>query len=219
MLAGLGFFAAASLPALAVEEVGLYFGVGNFHHLQHEFVIKEALLLGRRGPDITANAGFAGGTEVGAYDRVCYKRFASRPNYADLGHTEVVSVFLPLTSVGEFTKFYFDEVEKRFPKEDGSQYRPVIGVREGLKSEAYKLISEATPPRFKLVKGEGDEKGSFKQDVVYVYDTRLFPFRPAELNNQFSDTITQSATEEYEIDYKELRNVMVKIGTATTGCA
>merc|ERR1712137_555377 len=65
--------------AVAAKEVDVYFGVGNFFHLQHELVLKEALDLTRREGDITAVAGYAGGTKVGGLDRVCYSGLAGAP--------------------------------------------------------------------------------------------------------------------------------------------
>ena len=40
--------------------IDVYFGVGCFWHVQHEFVEAEARLLGRRGTEYTSRTGYAG---------------------------------------------------------------------------------------------------------------------------------------------------------------
>lgn len=202
------------LTCHAADDIGLYFGVGNFHHLQHEITLMEALILGRRGPDITALAGFAGGNDVGEYDRVCYKLFPGRKNYAGLGHAEAVSVYLPQDSVADFARLFFGEVTRRRKAEDSAQYRPMIGVRGGKDSPVYHIIENANSADLQLVDGDGNDPSAFGEGKVYIYDSRFFPFRAAELYNQFANDIT-----EYEVDYAELRNIAEKLGTSlASGC-
>ena len=82
--AGASATAAAAAARFAGDaEVELYFGVGCFWHVQHEFVELERSLLGREGAALTALVGYAGGTRVGRGGEVCYD------NYEELGHTEV----------------------------------------------------------------------------------------------------------------------------------
>lgn len=201
--------------AKAAQEVDVYFGGGNFHHLQHELVLKEALDLGRRAGDVTSVAGYAGGEKVGELDRICYSGFAGSPDYARLGHGQVVRVTLPKDKVADFARLYFGEFSKRKPFDKGAQYRASVGVRGGMKSPILPLIEEASEGKVKLVKGVGDEADNLGQDVVYVYDTKRFPFRPAELSNQFQDDLPDKFTS----DYRALNDVLRKIGVIfTTGC-
>jgi len=198
----------------AAREVDIYFGVGNFYHLQHEFVLKEALSLERRGPDITSINGYAGGIKVGEQDRVCYSGLGGYPGYADLGHAQVVQLTLPEENVSSFVKLFFQEIPKRTASDTGPQFRPSIGLRRGMKSEFFKLIEQANDGSVKLVKGEGDEKG--EEGVVYIYDTKYFPFRPAEVMNQFQNS---SQEPQYTSDYNAIGQVLKAEGQISiTGC-
>eukprot|EP00568_Trieres_chinensis_P004342 CAMPEP_0183303442 /NCGR_PEP_ID=MMETSP0160_2-20130417/8881_1 /TAXON_ID=2839 ORGANISM="Odontella Sinensis, Strain Grunow 1884" /NCGR_SAMPLE_ID=MMETSP0160_2 /ASSEMBLY_ACC=CAM_ASM_000250 /LENGTH=127 /DNA_ID=CAMNT_0025466349 /DNA_START=59 /DNA_END=439 /DNA_ORIENTATION=+ len=58
---------AAPAPALAATEgplADVYFGVGCFWHIQHEFVEAERRLLGRSDDRLTSRTGYAGGTRT-----------------------------------------------------------------------------------------------------------------------------------------------------------
>lgn len=85
----------------------VYFGVGCFWHIQHEFVDAERTLLGRGDHQLTSRAGYAGGTKTGSEGRVCYHNFQSIADYGKLGHGEVVGMKLPEKSIGDFGKVYF----------------------------------------------------------------------------------------------------------------
>lgn len=201
-------------------EISIYFGTGNFWHLQHEFVYKEgSSSLSRRQSDITSVNGFAGGTKVGDLDRLCYSNFLNSPQYSKLMHGEVTQLLLPKDSLTEFATLFFQEVSQRKNIERSSEFRPQIGLRKGLKSELWPLIAAANVNGTKIEKGEGDETGSTAPDspeIVYVYDSRFFPFRPAETYNQFKqDPIDKS----FDADYKTLNPILKGIGTiASNGC-
>ena len=47
--------------AFADNDIPIYFGVGCFWHVQHEFVEAEKKLLGRGDMEVTSYAGYAGG--------------------------------------------------------------------------------------------------------------------------------------------------------------
>jgi hypothetical protein len=89
--------AAASVSA----STPVYFGVGCFWHVQNEFVAKEQSLLSRDRSQVSAMAGYAGGTRVGEADPygavrtvpasglkgkpvVCYHNMASRADYGQV---------------------------------------------------------------------------------------------------------------------------------------
>ena len=55
-----------------LENVEVYFGVGCFWHVQHEFVEAERKILGRNDMQITSRAGYAGGKAGAKNGKVCY---------------------------------------------------------------------------------------------------------------------------------------------------
>ena len=95
--------------AVAADEptTDVYFGVGCFWHIQHEFIDAERTMLGRGDHQLTSRAGYAGGTKTGSEGRVCYHNFQSLADYGKLGHAEVVGMKLPEQSIGDFAKVYF----------------------------------------------------------------------------------------------------------------
>jgi hypothetical protein len=100
-------------PAIAADDdadpklTDVYFGVGCFWHIQHEFVEAERELLGRNDHQLTSKAGYAGGKSTGSEGRVCYHNLMGVADYGKLGHGEVVGMTLPEQSIGEFAKVYF----------------------------------------------------------------------------------------------------------------
>jgi hypothetical protein len=95
-----------SSPVLA-EDTPVYWGVGCFWHVQHEFVDTEKKVLGRSDTELTSLAGYAGGNSVGNKGRVCYHNLLGADEYGNLGHGEVVGMKLPSDKIGEFAKEYF----------------------------------------------------------------------------------------------------------------
>jgi hypothetical protein len=100
--------ALATTPPL--EDV--YFGVGCFWHIQHEFIQAERDLLGRGDAQLTSLAGYAGGKSVKRADGtglplVCYHNLMSVADYGALGHGEVVGMKLPSDTIATFGKVYF----------------------------------------------------------------------------------------------------------------
>ena len=97
------------LPAEATDvmEQDVYFGVGCFWHIQHEFVQAERSLLERKDDQLTSKAGYAGGRSTGEGGKVCYHNFQSVADYGRLGHGEVVGMTLPQDKVVAFTETYF----------------------------------------------------------------------------------------------------------------
>lgn len=100
-------FGSTAAVAATDDETDVYFGVGCFWHIQHEFVEAERKLLGRGDHQLTSRAGYAGGTKTGSEGRVCYHNFQGLADYGKLGHGEVVGMKLPEKSIGEFAKVYF----------------------------------------------------------------------------------------------------------------
>jgi len=89
------------------KSVDVYFGVGCFWHIQHEFVEAERTMLGRTDKTLTSLTGYAGGTATGKDGLVCYHNFQSIGDYGRLGHGEVVGMTLPSNKVKDFAAVYF----------------------------------------------------------------------------------------------------------------
>ena len=105
----------------------VYFGVGCFWHVQHEFVSAERTLLGRKDAELTSMTGYAGGTKADGEGRVCYHNFQSIADYGKLGHGEVVGMRIPSSSIGDFAVEYFklfgEDGERADPMDKGGEYR------------------------------------------------------------------------------------------------
>merc|ERR1740124_1700886 len=131
------------------ELMEVYFGCGCFWHVQHEFVEAERNILGRKDNQITARAGYAGGT-AGALDgKVCYHNAASIADYGKLGHAEVVGLKIPPSKFKEFAVEYFKLFDKKGDRPDqagdrGSEYRSLVGIPGGAKSDYAKLLVDAS---------------------------------------------------------------------------
>ncbi len=78
------------------EQLPVYFGVGCFWHVQHEFVATEKKILNRDDMDITSRAGYAGGNSYGEIKnnkdnlangkrQVCYHNLLGTSDYGSLG--------------------------------------------------------------------------------------------------------------------------------------
>ncbi|KAH8051622.1 hypothetical protein JL720_15110 [Aureococcus anophagefferens] len=125
----------ASTRATAADEenVAVYFGVGCFWHVQHEFAEAERAILGRDAFQWTALAGYAGGRKAGkdasrpGQSLVCYHNPQRIADYGKLGHGEVVGLKVPPSTVGKFAEAYaalFDASGDRPDKGDrGGEYR------------------------------------------------------------------------------------------------
>ena len=175
----------AARPAAGAAPEGqedVYFGVGCFWHIQHEFVQAERELLGRGDHDLTSAAGYAGGKAADREGRVCYHNMQLVADYGKLGHGEVVGMKLPQAKVADFAQVYFslfspvtkDRVD---PADRGGEYRSLMGLPGGTEHPAYpKIEALASDAGFKLVAGKGNDPDTLGKQIVYVYDTAKFPF-------------------------------------------
>ena len=121
---------AAASTAQPLDNV--YFGAGCFWHVQHEMVSAERSILNRKDGELTSLTGYAGGTNGGKggtdkEGRVCYHNFQSVADYGQLGHGEVVGIYIPRDTVGEFAEEYFKlfgtKGERADPVDKGGEYR------------------------------------------------------------------------------------------------
>mmetsp|Transcript_53036 Transcript_53036/g.88068 ORF Transcript_53036/g.88068 Transcript_53036/m.88068 type:complete len:272 (+) Transcript_53036:89-904(+) len=215
----------AGLPQSATADetqlVPLYFGAGCFWHVQHELALHEALTLQRRGAQITAVSGYAGGTRLGDQNRVCYHNFKNIADYGRLGHAEVVQVSVPRSAVADFAAKYFSLFGQRGyrhdPQDRGGEYRSLIGLRDGINSDLYAEVSNAAQQSpMQLVRGVGDEEDTIAAKTVLVMDSSKFPFYPAEVYHQFHNDFQGPP---YGATYNSLNGVLVKAGyISQTGC-
>eukprot|EP00542_Grammatophora_oceanica_P021100 CAMPEP_0194033354 /NCGR_PEP_ID=MMETSP0009_2-20130614/6087_1 /TAXON_ID=210454 /ORGANISM="Grammatophora oceanica, Strain CCMP 410" /LENGTH=245 /DNA_ID=CAMNT_0038674041 /DNA_START=52 /DNA_END=789 /DNA_ORIENTATION=+ len=200
----------------------VYFGVGCFWHIQHEFVAAERELLGRDDHTLTSKTGYAGGKNVGSEGRVCYHNFSGIADYGKLGHGEVVGMTLPDASIVDFSKVYFDlfnpTTKNRVdPQDRGAEYRSLIGLPGGTKHTLYPDIeAAATEAGFTLREGSGNDPDTLGKALVWVYDTAKFPFHQAEVYHQYHDDFQSPA---YGKKYNNLANVALEEGRIVgTGC-
>eukprot|EP00561_Arcocellulus_cornucervis_P011680 CAMPEP_0185811706 /NCGR_PEP_ID=MMETSP1322-20130828/8378_1 /TAXON_ID=265543 /ORGANISM="Minutocellus polymorphus, Strain RCC2270" /LENGTH=285 /DNA_ID=CAMNT_0028508177 /DNA_START=30 /DNA_END=884 /DNA_ORIENTATION=- len=201
-----GLPAAASLVAnpqpanagAASDLTDVYFGVGCFWHIQHEFVEAERKLLGRGDKELTSLTGYAGGKSTDKEGRVCYHNFQSIADYGKLGHGEVVGMKIPESSIGDFAKEYFDlftpKGERVDPGDRGGEYRSLIGLPGGVKNPRYAEVeAAATAKGMTLEAGKGNDPDTLGKKLVFVYDTAKFPFYQAEVYHQFHNDFQSPA--------------------------
>jgi hypothetical protein len=97
----------AAAPSTDSTLQNVYFGVGCYWHIQHEFVTAEIEKLGRSNQELTAYTGYAGGKSTDKEGRVCYHNRQGVADYGKLGHGEVVGMTLPADKIVEFSALYF----------------------------------------------------------------------------------------------------------------
>lgn len=89
LVAGTAVASSAVAPRLALAEedapMDVYFGVGCFWHIQHEFVDAERKILKRNDRELTSRTGYAGGSKTDNEGRVCYHNFQRVADYGALG--------------------------------------------------------------------------------------------------------------------------------------
>lgn len=212
-------------PALAEDEdvlTPLYFGVGCFWHIQHEFVEGERKILGRNDRQLTSRTGYAGGTATDKEGRVCYHNMQGVADYGRLGHGEVVGMTIPQSKIGTFADLYFSLFDPRTkdrvdPMDRGGEYRSLLGLPGGTGHPSYPAVEEAaTKYGFKLLAGKGNDPDTLGKQIVYVYDTKTFPFYQAEVYHQYHNDFLSPP---YGKAYNSLVDLALEDGRIQgTGC-
>jgi len=198
----------------------VYFGVGCFWHIQHEFIEAERKFLGRSDLELTSRTGYAGGSRSDK-GQVCYHNFQSIADYGKFGHGEVVGMSIPESSIGDFAKEYFSlfspKGERVDPGDRGGEYRSLLGLPGGETHKMYPQVqAEAEAKGMTLVLGKGNDPDTFGKKIVYVHDTAKFPFYQAEVYHQFHDDFQSPA---YGKKYNNLQVEAFKDGRVKdTGC-
>lgn len=190
-------FAADSTTTITSPLTDVYFGVGCFWHIQHEFVEAERKLLGRSDKELTSRTGYAGGTQDKG-GKVCYHNFQSFADYGKFGHGEVVGMTIPENSIGDFAKEYFNlftaKGERVDPMDRGGEYRSLLGLPGGANHPMYSQVeAAATAKGMTLELGKGNDPDTLGRKLIYVYDTAKFPFYQAEVYHQFHNDFQSAA--------------------------
>lgn len=215
--------ATTTLPAQAADSpvVDVYFGTGCYWHIQHEFILAEMKLLGRKSAQFTSKTGYAGGTATDKQGRVCYHNFQGVADYGKLGHGEVVGMSIPEASIGDFAKEYFSyftaKGERVDPMDRGGEYRALIGLPGGMENPYYQeVLAAATAKGMTLELGKGNDPDTLGTKKVYVYDIKKFPFYQAEIYHQYHNDFQSPA---YGKEYNNLANTAFEGGRLKlTGC-
>lgn len=203
------------------KQTNVYFGVGCFWHIQHEFVEAERKLLNRGDSQLTSLAGYAGGLKADNEGRVCYHNFSSVADYGKLGHGEVVGMTIPESSIGDFAKEYFSLFtaagERVDPMDRGAEYRSLLGLPGGTSHPMYSEVeAAATAKGMKLAPGKGNDPDTLGKKLVYVMDSTKFPFYQGEVYHQFHNDFQSPA---YGKKYNSLANLAYEDGRVKgTGC-
>ena len=177
--------------------------------------------LKRSSSQITAVSGYAGGQRLGDGGRVCYHNFKRFADYGQMGHAEAVQVEIPSKALPQFARRYFNLFGSRGyrhdPQDRGGEYRSVLGLPGGQDSPYYEVIRQAASQSpMNLVAGRGDEPDTIGDKSILVYDSKKFPFYPAELYHQFHDDFMGPP---YGKAYNAINPTLYKAGMLkNTGC-
>lgn len=176
----------------------VYFGVGCFWHIQHEFVEAERRLLNRSDSQLTSRTGFAGGTKTDGEGRVCYHNFQGVGDYGKLGHGEVVGMSIPEASIGDFATEYFSlfspKGERVDPMDRGGEYRSLLGLPGGMSHPLYPQVEAAAEAKgMILALGKGNDPDTLGKKLIYVMDSTKYPFYQAEVYHQFHNDFQSPA--------------------------
>merc|ERR1712048_857452 len=113
--------------------------------MQHEFIEAERQFLNCTDDQLTALAGYAGGTRVGDGDAlVCYHNRQNVAVYGDLGHAEVVGMTIPRSAYADFAGVLIGILDRNGDRPDkgdrGLEYRSLVGLPGGVESPMYETL-------------------------------------------------------------------------------
>ena len=120
-------------------------------------------------------------------------------DYGNLGHGEVVGIRIPQSSVGDFAIEYFKlfgtKGERADPMDKGGEYRSLLGLPGGRNHPMFdKVEAAAADQGMKLVDGKGNDPDTLGKRLVYVMDSKKFPFYHAEASKYCSMSIDDIRT-------------------------
>jgi hypothetical protein len=99
----------------------------------------------------------------------------------------------------------------------GAEYRSLIGLPDGVNSPLYDRVEKAAQDAgFQLAEGKGNDPDTLGKKLVYVYDTKKFPFYQGEVYHQFHNDFQSPA---YGKAYNSLADVALEDDRIRgTGC-
>lgn len=72
--------------------------------------------------------------------------------------------------------------ERADPMDKGGEYRSLLGLPGGTKHPQYQFVEEAAEARgMTLKEGKGNDPDTLGKRIVYVMDSKKFPFYQAEV--------------------------------------
>ena len=198
-------------------DVQVYFGCGSFLRVQYEMVKAEQRILKRSDDQIQSFAGYAGGTN----ENHCFKNDANEDLFGKMKHGQVVGMTIPQSSFTQFAEVFFsmfDENGDRPEKLFGySQYRHMVGIPGGMSGPLFQELKKASNGRFMFKEGKGDDVDNLGFSSVLVYDSDVWKFHQAELQNQFRDGLR--IQDQYPEEYNNLKKKALADGRLKeTGC-
>lgn len=117
----------------------------------------------------------------------------------------------------EYCKLFKDGLRPDHYGDRGPEYRNLVGLPGGTKSEYAKLLvkaSQDTGDQLDFAVGKGKDSDAPK--VVFVMDTQAFPFFVAEEYHQFHDGFNLG--ENYPNSYNSLAGIFKKAGEDFGSC-
>eukprot|EP00798_Chlamydomonas_sp_ICE-L_P015637 gene15637-21746_t len=201
----------------------VYFGNGCFWGRQKAFVDTEKAL-GRVNPDeISSVVGYAGGTQAGPGNKVCYYYGDKDVNLTKTDADKAKQEFK------SFAEAYFKQFRKTGfgmmrldPQDAGPGYRNVVGIPGGMNSPLFQVLKDANVNGMNLLEGSGNTfaNGRPTEDdvfnTVWVVDSNALPFYRAEKYHQFHNGVGEPFPKEYT---QQLKDQIAATGRIdATGC-
>ena len=128
---------------------------------------------------------------------------------------------MPTTAIGDFAVEYFKlfgkKGERADPMDKGGEYRSLLGLPGGRNHPMFSKVEEAAAAAgMSLVEGKGNDPDTLGKRLVYVYDTKKFPFYQAEVYHQYHNDFLSPA---YGKQYNDLVDAALDDGRIKiTGC-
>ena len=146
----------------------------------------------RSDANFSAKVGYAGGTAPGNGAPVCYHSGDAR-DYSRIGMAEATRVVLDRSNAENQMKAlardFFDSFTgpsgqraRPDPGDRGSPYRSMVGLPGGTSSPLYSVFAAENTFNMQLNPGRGGDADAL--NVVYVYDSDVFPFFDGEVYHQ-----------------------------------
>jgi hypothetical protein len=108
-------------------------------------------------------------------------------------------------------------IDRVDPQDRGGEYRSLLGLPGGTGHASYPAVEEAAKKYgFQLVAGKGNDPDTLGKQIVYVMDTKKFPFYQGEVYHQYHDDFQSPA---YGKAYNKLADLALDEGRIKgTGC-